>query len=111
MGRELYRAQELWESIGANFERQFQRVRELRKAINTEAVKMRDENTAWMKSCGLIPVHDAMTGGYTEGFDRNSAYQFMRVDWDAPEVFKLADCDPMMCVGGLYYRPSSKGRV
>lgn len=70
-----------------------------------------DENAAWMKSCGFLPVLDVLNGGYTKGLDRDAKYQFMRVDWDAPEVFKLAEYDPMMNVWGLYYRPSSKGRA
>ena len=75
------------------------------------AVSQVDENTAWMKSCGFLPVLDVINGGYTKGLDRNAEYQFMRADWDAPKVFKLADCHPAMNVWGLYYRPSSKGRV
>ena len=78
--------------------------------MGREQATLTDETTDWMKSCGLVPVHDAMTGGYTQGLDRNASYQFMRVDWDAPKVFKLTD-NPAMNTWGLYYRPSSKGRV
>lgn len=63
----------------------------------------RASRAQWMDEQGFRLV---TTGyGYEPGFDRNREYQFMRDEWSEPTVFRLCDCDPMMNVWGLRYRP------
>lgn len=63
------------------------------------------ENEDWMKRNGFTLVLNPMTGRCVDGFDRTAKYQFMRKQWDEPEVFRLCAMDPLMNIWGLYYRP------
>lgn len=59
----------------------------------------------WMLDRGFKMVCDPMRGGYAAGFDQDVDNQFMRAEWEEPQVFRLADAHPLFNVWGLYYRP------
>jgi hypothetical protein len=40
---------------------------------------------------------------------RTDAAQFMRVEWEQPSVFALADQNTMFNIAGLYWRPIDGG--
>lgn len=62
------------------------------------------ERAQWINSRGFRLVLDPLTGRYARGFDPACEYQFMRLDWDEPCVFRMADSHPAFNISGLYYR-------
>lgn len=79
------------------------------KALRKTPYQERAEREKWttdeLVSGGYRPVYNPFLGTYSEGFDRNTEYLFLRPSWAEPARFRMADMGPHFNIAGLYFRP------
>ncbi len=62
-----------------------------------------------MTDTGYRLVIDQANGGFAQGFDRDTVYEFTRDLSAEPKRYKLSDQQPAFNVAGLWFRAGSTG--